>query len=327
MIAARAISTPILPAIVPKATATRSIFRAGSPGANMLTTIAAVIKATKALTRSTSSIPTIVARPITRIASGCVKRDSHAAMVRLAGGARLPGVYRRMSCGVESLLAYVPQGDPWFVAKGIHRRRRPCLPRIAIQRGRPPTVGLEETPVAQRLALVPRMVAVGKVDPLAEARMAAAPQHVQQTGARVAEVLVLQAARRPSPQRDCLCVSSRANRSASRSMWRLHARPIGMIAREISCTKQQDERQRGHVGRADRSRTASCQRSSKHAREPIDQVKPDQRADERRPGCPTGRGAARSGPSRGPSRRGPGRRRAWPAACPRGRSASCRTGR
>lgn len=61
---------PILPAVAPKASVTRLVFTANSPGASRLTTMAAVIKARKALTRKAIIIPSTTAIPIARISNG-----------------------------------------------------------------------------------------------------------------------------------------------------------------------------------------------------------------------------------------------------------------
>ncbi len=60
-----------LPDEEPNAAATRSIFPAGSPGAIRLTSMAALIKATKALTRKKMIMPTTVAMPNSKMATGC----------------------------------------------------------------------------------------------------------------------------------------------------------------------------------------------------------------------------------------------------------------
>jgi len=70
MIAASAITTPILPAVVPNASATRPILLANGPGANRLTTVAAVINARKALTRSATIMPMTIAMPTIRMSRG-----------------------------------------------------------------------------------------------------------------------------------------------------------------------------------------------------------------------------------------------------------------
>ncbi len=72
VIAASAMTTPTVPAVRPKPSATRPIFTAASPGASKLTTIAAVISARNALRRN-PTIPTrIVAIPTNRISNGCM---------------------------------------------------------------------------------------------------------------------------------------------------------------------------------------------------------------------------------------------------------------
>lgn len=70
MIAAMAMTTPILPAVVPNSVATRLIFSENSPGASRLTTIAAVIRARNALTRRATIIPMTMATPMARMTRG-----------------------------------------------------------------------------------------------------------------------------------------------------------------------------------------------------------------------------------------------------------------
>ena len=72
MIAAMAMTMPTPAAVLPNASATRPIFSAKAPGENTLTSIAAVIKAMNALTRSTIIMPMTVTMPITRMTSGSV---------------------------------------------------------------------------------------------------------------------------------------------------------------------------------------------------------------------------------------------------------------
>ncbi len=76
-------TTPTVPAVRPKPSATRAIFTAGSPGASKLTTIAALISARNAFKRSRTIPARIVAIPTNRISNGCmgasrVKDDSTA---------------------------------------------------------------------------------------------------------------------------------------------------------------------------------------------------------------------------------------------------------
>jgi len=68
--AAKAMTMPILAVAPPKASATRCILSPNAPGARRLTSIAAMIRAIKALTRRTMIRPTTVTIPNTRITSG-----------------------------------------------------------------------------------------------------------------------------------------------------------------------------------------------------------------------------------------------------------------
>ncbi len=72
VIAASAMTIPIVPAVRPNPSATRAIFAAGSPGVSRLTTIAAVTSARNAFRRSPTIPPRIAAMPTNRMSTGCI---------------------------------------------------------------------------------------------------------------------------------------------------------------------------------------------------------------------------------------------------------------
>ena len=63
-------TTPIFPAVVPNAAATRPTLSANGPGDSRLTTVAAVINARNALTRSTTIMLMTMAIPRARMIRG-----------------------------------------------------------------------------------------------------------------------------------------------------------------------------------------------------------------------------------------------------------------
>ena len=76
MIAASAITMPMLPAVRPNASATREIFTACSPGARKLTTIAAPMRARNALRRRPTIPPMITTMPTSRMTNGCMPESA-----------------------------------------------------------------------------------------------------------------------------------------------------------------------------------------------------------------------------------------------------------
>src|SRR3954471_6501653 len=81
MMAASAMTMPMLPAVRPNASATREIFTACSPGARKLTTIAAPTSARNAFSRRPMIAPMITTMPISRMTKGCI----HESVTLLSG--------------------------------------------------------------------------------------------------------------------------------------------------------------------------------------------------------------------------------------------------